>query len=106
MYNPDVHAINAASASLALSDIPWSGPIGAVRIARCDGAFVINPTADQTLASTLDMVYAGSDTGMVMLDVAAKEVEPALFCEAITAAHAAVQVWRWTTRRRTTTMMI
>src|SRR3979411_461232 len=58
--DPDMLSINGASAALAVSDIPYAGPIGAVRVGRVNGEFVVNPTHTQRQLSDLDLVYVGS----------------------------------------------
>src|SRR6202790_4906139 len=64
--DPDILAINGASAALCVSDIPFAGPIGAVRVARIDGRFVVNPTHSQRQLSNLDLVYVGTADDIVM----------------------------------------
>ncbi|KAM6221166.1 polyribonucleotide nucleotidyltransferase 1, mitochondrial [Rhynchocyon petersi] len=81
---PDVLAINGASAALSLSDIPWNGPIGAVRIGIIDGECVVNPTRKEMLASTLNLVVAGAPRSqIVMLEASAENVLQQDFCHAI-----------------------
>ena len=61
--NPlDILAINAASAALMISDIPWGGPVGAVRVGRVDGKFMVNPTFAEMEESDLDLRMAGTAT--------------------------------------------
>src|SRR5205809_3424702 len=60
-HDPDVLAINGASAALALSGIPFSGPVGAVRVGLVDGQLVANPTTEQQVASALELVVAGTE---------------------------------------------
>lgn len=68
-YTPDVVSINAASAALAVSPIPWNGPVGAVRIGLCDDEYIVNPTRRELQHSTLDLVVAaGEKKGLVMLE--------------------------------------
>ncbi|XP_041921128.1 polyribonucleotide nucleotidyltransferase 1, mitochondrial [Alosa sapidissima] len=82
--NPDVLAINAASAALALSDIPWNGPIGAVRMGLVDGEFIVNPTRKQMSESTLDLVVAGAaHSQVVMMEASGENVLQQDFCHAI-----------------------
>ncbi|XP_028845287.1 polyribonucleotide nucleotidyltransferase 1, mitochondrial [Denticeps clupeoides] len=82
--NPDVLAINGASAALALSDIPWSGPIGAVRIGLVDGEFLVNPTRKEMAVSTLNLVLAGAPhSQVVMIEASADNVLQQDFCHAI-----------------------
>src|SRR6202795_3238381 len=72
--DPDILSINGASAALMVSDIPWAGPIGAVRVARIDGGFVVNPTHSQRQLSDLDLVYVGTAEEIVMIEGAAEEM--------------------------------
>ncbi|HEX9012948.1 MAG TPA: polyribonucleotide nucleotidyltransferase, partial [Anaerolineaceae bacterium] len=73
--NPlDILAINAASAALMISDIPWGGPVAAVRVARVDGEMVINPTFDQIDQSDLDLRMAGTRDAILMVECGAIEV--------------------------------
>ncbi|XP_066552974.1 polyribonucleotide nucleotidyltransferase 1, mitochondrial [Amia ocellicauda] len=82
--DPDVLAINGASAALALSDIPWNGPIGAVRVGLVDGEFLVNPTRMEMASSTLNLVIAGAlHSQVVMMEAAAENVLQQDFCHAI-----------------------
>ncbi|XP_051507139.1 polyribonucleotide nucleotidyltransferase 1, mitochondrial [Myxocyprinus asiaticus] len=82
--DPDVVAINGASAALALSDIPWNGPIGAVRIGLVDGEFIVNPTRSQMNISALNLVVAGAASShVVMMEAAAENVLQQDFCHAV-----------------------
>jgi polyribonucleotide nucleotidyltransferase len=89
--DPDLLAINGASAALMVSDIPWAGPLGAVRLGRVKGAWVVNPTHTQMQESELDLVYVGSEHELVMFEGSAKELSEADFNAALQAAHDAVQ---------------
>lgn len=89
--DPDVLVINGASAALSVSDIPWHGPIGAVRVGRINGAFVANPTHSQREQSDLDLVYAGTETDLVMIEGSAREISEADMMRAIEFAHGEVQ---------------
>ncbi|XP_043843848.1 polyribonucleotide nucleotidyltransferase 1, mitochondrial isoform X2 [Dromiciops gliroides] len=81
---PDVLAINGASAALSLSDIPWNGPIGAVRIGIIDGEYVVNPTRKEMSNSTLNLVVTGAPSSqIVMLEAAAENILQQDFCHAI-----------------------
>src|ERR1700730_3228423 len=62
--DPDMLAVVGASAALMVSDIPWAGPLGAVRVGRINGQFVANPTHTQMLDSDLDLVYVGNENDM------------------------------------------
>ncbi|XP_072907132.1 polyribonucleotide nucleotidyltransferase 1, mitochondrial isoform X4 [Hemitrygon akajei] len=82
--DPDVLAINGASAALALSDIPWNGPIGAVRVGLVDGECVINPTRKEMALSTLNLLLAGApQSQVVMMEAAAANILQQDFCHAI-----------------------
>ncbi|TXG54690.1 hypothetical protein EZV62_019946 [Acer yangbiense] len=72
--DPDVMAANATSAALMLSDIPWGGPIGVIRIGRICGQFVVNPTMDELSLSDLNLVYACTKDKTLMIDVQAREI--------------------------------
>src|SRR6188474_3138246 len=73
--DPDILSIVGASASLMVSDIPWGGPLGAVRIGRVNGNFVANPTHAEAAESDLDLVYVGNAKGeVVMYEGSAKEI--------------------------------
>ena len=79
----DIAAMNGASAALAISDIPFAGPIGAVRVGRVEGDFVVNPTFEQRAESDLDLVYVGNKTDVVMIEGAADEIPEADFVDAL-----------------------
>ncbi len=86
----DVLSLNAASAALTLTDLPFDGPIGAVRIVRNDGEWIINPNHEQLEASDLDLTYCGARDKVMMIEGSAKEVPEAEFIEAMKTAHAEV----------------
>jgi len=88
--DPDICAMNGASAALCVSDIPFAGPVGAVRIGRINGEFVVNPTQSQRLDSDLDLVYVGNKTEVVMIEGAANELPEAEFVKALHFAQAEV----------------
>jgi len=79
----DVLAANGASAALLVSDIPWAGPVGAVRVGRIGGKFVANPTHDQLEQSDLDLFYVGNETDVVMFEGSADEISEADFVAAL-----------------------
>jgi polyribonucleotide nucleotidyltransferase len=81
--DPDILSINGASAALCVSDIPFAGPIGAVRVARIDGAFVVNPTHTQRQLSDLDLIYVGTSDEIVMFEGAADQLPEEEFIKAI-----------------------
>jgi polyribonucleotide nucleotidyltransferase len=81
--DPDILSIIGASASLMVSDIPWAGPLGAVRVGRINGKFVANPTHSDMQESDLDLVYVGNETDIVMYEGSAKEISEADFSAAL-----------------------
>ena len=90
--NPlDMLAINAASAALMISDIPFGGPVGAVRIGFVDGELVVNPTIQQMEVSTLDLRVAGTKDALLMVEAGANEVTEVLMAEALQLAHQSIQ---------------
>jgi polyribonucleotide nucleotidyltransferase len=89
--DPDMLSINGASAALCVSDIPFAGPIGAVRIGRIGGVFVINPTHSERLDSDLDLVYVGDGEKVIMIEGAANELAEAEFTAALDFAREAVK---------------
>lgn len=86
----DILSMNGASAALCLSDIPFAGPIGAVRVGRVDGQFVINPTHDQRENSDLDLIYVGNKTDVIMIEGQADELPEEEFIKALHFAQEAV----------------
>src|ERR1700679_4279036 len=72
--DPDILFINGASAALMVSDIPFGGPIGALRVGRIDGKFVTNPTHAQMELSDLDLVYVATETEILMIEGSATEL--------------------------------
>ena len=89
--DPDILSIIGASAALMVSDIPWAGPLGAVRVGRIGGKFVANPTHAEMAESDLDLVYVGNDKDIVMYEGAAKEISEADFNEALKYAQEVIQ---------------
>src|ERR1700722_4029473 len=89
--DPDILSIIGASAALSVSDIPWAGPLGAVRIGRIGGQFVANPTHAQNAESDLDLVYVGNTHDIVMYEGAAKEISEADFNAALKFGHECCQ---------------
>jgi polyribonucleotide nucleotidyltransferase len=79
----DILTIIGASASLTVSDIPWDGPLGALRIGRVGGEFVANPTHVQMAESDMDIIYVGNATDVVMFEGASKEITEAEFMSAL-----------------------
>ncbi len=90
--NPlDILAINAASAAIMISDIPWGGPVGAVRVGRVDGEFVINPTFAEMDASDLDLRIAGTREAILMVECGALEIPDDVMVEALELGHKSIQ---------------
>jgi len=89
--DPDVLAINAASAALVISEIPFVQPISAVRVGYLDGQIVINPTNAQRDLSDLDLVVAGTADAIVMVEAGAREVDESVVLDAFDAAHAEIK---------------
>jgi len=83
----DVMAVNAASAALMLSNIPFLGPVGAVRIGMIDNAFIVNPTHEERQKGALDVVIAGTADSITMVEGEAKEITEARLVEALELAH-------------------
>ena len=88
----DVLSMNGASAALCVSDIPFAGPIGAVRVGRIDGEFVVNPTHSEMEDSDLDLVYVGNEKDVIMIEGAGDEVPEEEFIKALAFAQENVQV--------------
>ncbi len=89
--DPDVLSLLGASTALVLSDIPWNGPIAAVRIGRVGGRFVINPTTSQLATSDMNVIVAGSRDAIVMVEGGAHMVPEAVLLDALFTAHEALQ---------------
>jgi polyribonucleotide nucleotidyltransferase len=85
--DPDILAINGASAALCVSDIPFAGPIGAVRVGRVNGEFIANPTHAEREQSDLDLVYVGTENDVIMIEGAANELPEADFIKSLEFAH-------------------
>src|SRR5512141_1992449 len=86
--NPlDILCINAASAALMISDIPWGGPVGAVRIGRINGEFIANPTFPQIDESELDLRIAGTRDAILMVECGAEEIAEDVMVEALMFGH-------------------
>lgn len=91
IHHLDIMSVNAASVALTISDIPWHGPIGAVRVGLIGGQFVVNPTIPQMEFSALDLRVAGSRDAIIMVEAQADEVSEELMVEALAFAHRAIQ---------------
>src|SRR5580700_405773 len=89
--DPDVLGINGASCALTLSDIPFLGPIGAVRVGQLNGQFVINPTYDEMRETSLNIMVVGTADGIVMIESGAKEVSEEIVVDAIEFGHTEIK---------------
>ncbi|HET7496582.1 MAG TPA: polyribonucleotide nucleotidyltransferase [Candidatus Limnocylindrales bacterium] len=89
--DPDVLGTIAASAALTISEIPFLGPIGAVRVGRIDGEFVVNPTYSQLEDSELDLIVSGTRDAIMMVEAGAKLLPEDVMAEAILFGHRAIQ---------------
>jgi polyribonucleotide nucleotidyltransferase len=89
--DPDILSIIGASAALMISDIPWDGPLGVVRVGRIKGQFIAHPTHVELAESDLDLVYVGNASDIVMYEGAAKEITEADFNAALKYAHEVIQ---------------
>ena len=89
--DPDILGTIAASAALTISEIPFQGPIGAVRIGRIDGEFVVNPTISQLADSELDLVVSGTRDAIMMVEAGAKILPEDVMAEAILFGHRALR---------------
>jgi polyribonucleotide nucleotidyltransferase len=89
--DPDVLAVVGASAALSLSPIPFLGPMGCVRIGRVEGRFVVNPTYAQLAQSDLDVVVAGTEPAIVMVEGGGRDVPEEVLLDALLHGHRAVQ---------------
>jgi polyribonucleotide nucleotidyltransferase len=89
--DPDVCGINGASCALALSDIPFNGPIGAVRVGLVNGVFVVNPTYSEMRESLLNIMVVGTADGIVMIESGAKEVKEETVVDAIEFGHTEIK---------------
>jgi len=89
--DPDVAGINGASCALTLSDIPFEGPIGAVRVGLVNGSFVVNPTYSEMRDSLLNIMVVGTKDGIVMIESGAKQVKEETVVDAIEFAHTEIK---------------
>mgnify|MGYP000904975994 FL=1 len=90
--NPlDIIAINAASASLMISDIPWHGPVGAVRIGYLNDELIVNPTFSEMEESKLDLIVVGTKEAIAMVECGADEVSEQVMVQALDLAHKSIQ---------------
>ena len=89
--NPDILGTIAASAALTISEIPFMGPVGAVRVGRIGGEFVVNPTHSQMAESELDLIVAGTRDAIMMVEAGAKILPESVMADAIMFGHRALQ---------------
>ncbi|MCS7286464.1 MAG: polyribonucleotide nucleotidyltransferase [Anaerolineae bacterium] len=92
-HSIDIPAMVGASAALTISDIPFNGPIGAVKVGYIDGQFVINPTTSQMERSLIDIKVAGTEEAVLMVEAGASEVPEEIILEAIKIGHQALQAF-------------
>ncbi len=90
--NPDIPAMIGASAALAISGIPFAGPIGGARVGYIDNEFVINPTKEQMEKSELDLVVAGTESSVLMVESDAQELSEELMLKAVMHGHEEMQI--------------
>jgi polyribonucleotide nucleotidyltransferase len=91
--NPlDILAINAASAAVMISDIPWDGPVGAVRVGRNDGQFIVNPTYAQLEVSDLDLRMAGTKDAILMVECGSDEIPEDVMVQALLFGHEQIRI--------------
>jgi polyribonucleotide nucleotidyltransferase len=88
---PDVLAMVAASAALTLSGVPFMGPIAAARVGYVEGEYILNPTDEQVAAGDLDLVVAGTNDAVMMVESEAKELSEEVMLEAVMFAHRGIQ---------------
>ena len=90
-YPPNILGINGASAALAISGIPWNGPVGAVRIGLVGGKLIVNPTEKQMEDSMLNLIVAGHDDGITMVEAGSYEVSEEIMVDALELAHSEIK---------------
>jgi len=89
---PDIPALIGASAAMSISGLPFAGPVGAARVGYIDGNYVLNPTTDQMEASQLDLVVAGTDSAVLMVESEAKELSEEVMLGSVVYGHEQQQV--------------
>ena len=89
--DPTILSINGASTALTISNIPWAGPVGAVRMGFLDGALVVNPPTSRMADSDLDLVVAGTADAILMVEAGAKGVTEKVVVDALQMAHEAIK---------------
>ena len=90
--NPDIPAMIGASAALAISGIPFEGPIGAARVGYCNGEFILNPSTSELKYSDLDLVVAGTGSSVLMVESEANQLPESVMLEAVMFGHAKMQI--------------
>lgn len=90
--DPDIPAMIGASAALAISGVPFNGPIGAARVGYKDGTFILNPTFEELKTSALDLVVAGTEKAVLMVESEAKELSEEVMLSAVLFGHQQMQV--------------
>ncbi|MEM6283804.1 MAG: polyribonucleotide nucleotidyltransferase, partial [Chloroflexota bacterium] len=90
-HHIDILCITAASAALAISDVPWGGPVAGVRIGLVDGELIVNPSISQMETSTLDLRVSGTADAINMVECGAQEVDEEIMVQALTLAHESIQ---------------
>lgn len=86
-HDPDILSMNGASAALMVSDIPFEGPIGAVRVGRINGEFIANPRHSERESSDLNLIYVGTENDIIMIEGEANELPEEEFVKALEFAH-------------------
>src|SRR5437763_14421403 len=89
--DPTILSINGASTAIVISDVPWAGPVGAVRMGLLDGAVVVNPPMTRMAESELDLVVAGTADAILMVEAGAKGVSEQVVLDALSQAHDAIK---------------
>ncbi len=89
--DPDIAAMIGASAALAISGIPFNGPIGAARVGYIDGQYAINPTASQLKSSKLDLVVAGTENAVLMVESEAQQLSEEIMLGGVVYGHEQMQ---------------
>ena len=89
---PDIPALIGASAAMSISGLPFSGPVGAARVGYIDGNYVLNPTTDQMEVSALDLVVAGTESAVLMVESEAKELPEDVMLGSVVFGHEQQQV--------------
>ncbi|MFA9218579.1 MAG: polyribonucleotide nucleotidyltransferase, partial [Sphingomonadaceae bacterium] len=85
--DPDIAAMIGASAALSISGIPFAGPVGAARVGYIDGQYILNPTTAQLIKSEMDLVVAGTETAVLMVESEAKQLSEEIMLGAIVFGH-------------------